>query len=130
MTSSGVNSSEFKARSSQYTNIGIKPYNTPSSISNQKVDKEVVKDKSHMSFGQILSHLFEKSINVQYQEYLGKLSNQMKDFFYMSNENHMYSVDLKLAKFWLNIKPKERDQFWKTISEKQDGILGEIKQTE
>lgn len=54
----------------------------------------------------------------------------MKDFFYTSNENHMYSQDLKLAKFWRDLKPKERDQFWKTISEKQDEILGEIKRTE
>ena len=102
--------------------MGTKPY--PSSSSNSQMDKDVVKDKTVMSFGQILSHIFEKSINIQYQEYQGKLSNPMKDFFYTSNENHMYSQDLKLAKFWRDLKPKERDQFWKTISEKQDEILG------
>ena len=82
-----------------------------------------------MSFGQILSHIFEKAINVQYQEYQGKLTNPMKEFFHTSQENHIYTDDVKLAKFWKDLKPKEKDQFWKAISEKQDAILDEIKKT-
>jgi len=41
----------------------------------------------------------------------------MKDFFFTQNENHMYSQDLKLAKFWRDLKPKEKENFWKKVDD-------------
>ena len=38
--------------------------------------------KNKLSLGQILSHLFEKSLNVQFHEYNNKLTKQMKEFFF------------------------------------------------
>jgi len=64
------------------------------------LDNEVIKDKSKLTLAQVISHIFEKSINIQYQEFQGKLSNSMKEFFFTSIENHHYSIDLKLSKFW------------------------------
>lgn len=44
-----------------------------------------------MTLGQILSHIIEKAINVQYQEFQSKLTNQMKEFFFTQTENHLHA---------------------------------------
>ena len=127
LSSTGVNSSEFKARTSQYNKVGTKPHPASSSQSQMEI-REVVKDRHpSLSLGQILTHVFEKAINVQYHEFQAKLTNQMKDFFFTQNDNHAYSQDMKLAKFWRNLKPKEKEAFWKKIDEQQEETIEAVK---
>ena len=86
-----------------------------------------------MNFAQMLSHIFEKSINVQYQDYQNKLSKDMKDFFFCQQETlngNLYEQDLKLAKFWRGLKQNEIDGFWSKIIDSQEEIIKELKQTE
>lgn len=87
-------------------------------------------DKSKLSLGQILSHLFEKAINVQYNDYVHKLNEQRKDFFFCRIDNNHYSHDMYIAKFWLNLSNSGRDQFWTKIEKDMHGILDTIKQHE
>jgi thymidylate synthase len=39
----------------------------------------------------------------------------MKEFFYSNEECHIYEEDLKLAKFWKDMKPAEVDQIWDSV---------------
>lgn len=77
--------------------MGTKPHPT-------LISKEIIKDKSTISLGQVLCHIFEKAINVQYHEFQNKISNQMKEFFYSQDDNTIFNQDLKLAKFWRELK--------------------------
>lgn len=36
----------------------------------------------------------------------------MKEFFFSQNEGHLYSQDIKFAKFWQQLQPEEQDAFW------------------
>jgi len=90
--------------------------------------RDVVKGRDPtLSLGSILTHVFEKAINVQYHEFQARLTNQMKDFFFTQNDNHAYSQDMKLAKFWRNLKPKEKEAFWKKIDEQQEEMIEAVK---
>jgi len=98
----------------------------------QQSDKEymVHDDKGKLSLGQILSHLFEKAINVQYNDYVHKLNEQRKDFFFCSINDHHYSIDMYIAKFWMRLSNAEREQFWQKIDNEQPKIIETIKQHE
>ena len=98
---------DFRDRVSKYGNQGIK---------SQLISKEIIKDKKQISLGQILCHVFEKAINVQFQEFQNRLTNQMKEFFFRSSENNMFNQDLKLAGFWKDLSPDEQTQFWAKVS--------------
>ena len=81
----------------------------------------------------MLSHIFEKAINVQYHDYQNKLSKDMKDFFFCQQETlngNLYEQDLKLAKFWRDLKQNEIDGFWSKIADRQEEIIKELKQNE
>lgn len=114
--------SEFREKHSQYGKQGPKQ--------NVFITKEIIKDKTTVSLGQILCHLFEKAINVQYQEFQNKLSNQMKEFFFSTNENNLFNQDLKLAKFWKDLSPEEQSNFWLKIFKSSDEVVQQIKQSE
>ena len=73
-----------------------------------------------MTLGQILSHIIEKAINVQYQEFQSKLTNQMKEFFFTQTENHLYAQDLNIAKFWKDLTPNGKEKTWTKVSEAQE----------
>jgi len=81
----GAGSDNFRDRTSLYNSQRTKAH-----PNNQQQDKEVILDKTNISLGRILSHLFEKAINVQYQDFQNKLSNPMKEFFYTQTENNLY----------------------------------------
>jgi hypothetical protein len=81
----GTGSDNFRDRTSLYNSQRTKAH-----PNNQQQDKEVILDKTRLSLGRILSHLFEKAINVQYQDFQNKLTNPMKEFFYTQTENHLY----------------------------------------
>lgn len=92
---------EFRDRRSQYGRLGTKPH--PAVI-----PKQIITDKSAISLGLILCHIFEKAINIQYQEFQSKTNAQMNQFFYSQNDNSIFNQDLKLAKFWRDLKSNER----------------------
>ena len=110
--------------------MGTKSTHQASATAHLPDSTEVFKDKSELTLGQILSHIFEKAINVQYQEYQGKLQNNMKEFFFSNNDNHLYTVDLKLAKFWKESKPKEKESIWTTVNAAQNDVIEEIKKSD
>lgn len=126
-TSSNLIYDDFKQKYSTYKSMG------PAKQSEKPVYQDVLKDKSSMNFAQMLSHIFEKSINVQYHDYQNKLSKDMKDFFFCQQETlngNLYEQDLKLAKFWRDLKQNEIDGFWSKIIDRQEDIIKELKQTE
>ena len=55
---------------SNYTSVGLRT--NPSNRDN-KEDKEVVEDKSQRTLGQMLCHIIEKAINIQYMDFKNKL---------------------------------------------------------
>lgn len=119
----GVSAADFRARTSQYNKQGIKGH--PASQ-----EKDVIKDKTKMTLGKILCHIFEKAINVQYQEFQNRLTHPMKDFFFIQNENHLYSQDLKFSKFWQELQGPEHVAIWEKINQAQEKVITEIKTTE
>jgi hypothetical protein len=114
-------SHEYREKHSQYSKQGPKQL---------LISKEIIKDKSQVSLGQVLCHIFEKSINVQYQEFQNRLTNQMKDFFFSQNENNLFNQDIKLAKFWKDLNPEEQADFWLKVVKAQEEVIKEIKQSD
>lgn len=87
-------------------------------------------DKSRLSIGQVIAHMFEKAINVQYNDFLGKLSKPQTEFFFCGSEDHLYSRDMHIAKFWMNLAASEQDLFWQKIEEKKTEIVEAVKDSE
>jgi len=105
----------------------MKPHRT---TQQQVKDVEVHEDKQKLSLGQILTHMLEKAINVQYCDFLGKLTNAQKEFFFCGQEEHLYSKDMRIAKYWMSLQPSEQDSFWQKIADEKDNIVDEIKKHE
>jgi len=63
--STGTQAADFRSRTSQYSRMGTKQHPTAPAQSTS----EVIKDKSKTTLAQVLSHIFEKAINVQYAEF-------------------------------------------------------------
>ena len=119
----GVSASDFRTRTSQYNKQGIKGH--PASQ-----EKDVIKDKTKMTLGKILCHIFEKAINVQYQEFQNRLTHPMKEFFFMQEENHLYAQDLKFSQFWQELRGPEHVAIWEKINKAQEQVITEIKTTD
>lgn len=110
---------EFKQRNSQYNKMGTKPH---------PAQKE--SSAAYLTFGQILVHLFEKAINVQFQEFQNKLSNQMREFFFHSEENLTFEEDLMLAKFWKEVKQPKITKIWSMVSAEMETVFKETKKSD
>ena len=54
----------------------------------------------------------------------------MKEFFFSQDDNTIFNQDLKLAKFWRELKPADRTKFWRKVSDAQEGLITEIKESE
>lgn len=117
-----IPSSDFRSRTSQYTKMGTK--------SHPQSEPETSLQDSAVSFAQVFSHIFEKAINVHFQEFQGKLSNQMKDFFFTQDQNNIYTDDLRLAQFWKELRPAEANKIWEGIDKTIEGVVGHIKATD
>jgi hypothetical protein len=61
--------------------------------------------------------LFEKAINVQYTQYMGKLSTQAATFFFVNPSYNVFYNDHRLVKYWLNPSKKQIDSLYKKMDE-------------
>lgn len=89
-----------------------------------------------MSIGQMLCHLLEKSLNIQYLDFRQKLKDPMQKFFFQRNDvnssftNTFYWNDLNLAKFWMDLPSTTQDAFWARVGEIEESALKQIKDSE
>ena len=98
-----------RPRDGPYRNQGPKP---KGSTQQQGKFSGVHAENTKLSIGQIIAHMFEKAINVQYCDFLGKLSKAHLEFFFCGSEDHLYSRDMHIAKYWMKLEPSEQDEFW------------------
>lgn len=112
-STSAVSSQDFRSRTSVYGRQGTQ---APASSSKQtgSTTTDVFKDRNRLTLAQVVAHLFEKAVNVQYHDFQGKLSPAMKEFFFTTEEErerakkggtgaegeHQLDRDASLAKFW------------------------------
>lgn len=123
LKSSSVTANDFRSRTSQYSKMGT----GKTQVASQ--DTEVFKDKSKLTLAQVLSHIFEKAINVQFQEFQGRLGKQHQEFFFTNADSSHFATELKLAKFWRELSASEREKVWAKVTLAQDDIIEEIKKS-
>lgn len=54
----------------------------------------------------------------------------MKDFFFLQGENHIYNDDVKLAKFWRDLRANEQAEIWDKVTEAGEKIIREVRGSE
>ena len=94
-------------------------------------------DKSALSLGQIICHVFEKSLNVQFTEFKGRLAHSQKKFFMRAIDagDMQYAAsflwtDMKLSKFWMDLPKDRKDKLWARATEEEESIVETVRDTE
>lgn len=52
--------------------------------------------------------IFEKAINVQYQDYLGRLNKKHCSFFFAEPKFPIFQHDERLTHFWMGLQTREK----------------------
>ncbi|CDW83969.1 UNKNOWN [Stylonychia lemnae] len=85
------------------------------------------RDKTgEFSLAQCLYTIFEKAINVQYLDYLGKLNQDHQNFFFTTPQFDIFTYDMKLSYFWLSMDSEKRKKAIKNLDELEKKIESEI----
>ena len=70
-----------------------------------------MRNQTGFTLAEVLIFIFEKAINVHYQELLNKIQKQnIHNFFFIESKLNPFYYDFKLTNYWLNLSLEKRIQ--------------------